>query len=486
MLFNSYIFILFFLPTALILYFGLNQLGKEALAKWALIGMSLWFYAYFHISYLFLLTGSIIINFLTSRLLIRLHGKVRRKILLAGGITVNLGVIFYFKYFHFFLENVNLLFSTDFHLRKILMPLGISFFTFQQISYLVDSYRLETKDHRLVDYVLFITFFPQLIAGPIVLHSEMIPQFQDPARKKLNQDKLACGIRLFAIGLFKKVLIADTLGRGADFGFANPEMLTALDTAVVSVLYTLQLYFDFSGYCDMASGIANMFHLELPMNFNSPYKAASITELWQRWHITLSRFLRKYLYFPLGGSRKGEGRTLLNILIVFLVSGIWHGAGWTFILWGAAHGAARILHRLCKRFWDKIPRLIGQAATFIFVDLAWILFRAETLQDAAVLYQKLVSPWTWQLSGGLLDQFNLLEFTYIEDHVPFLKAFVTGFPAVHLLICMAVALFLALIPKNCHEKQFVPNGKTAAGSIILLVWSIISLSGLSTFLYFNF
>lgn len=486
MLFNSYIFILIFLPTALILYFGLNKLGKETLAKWALIGMSLWFYAYFHISYLFLLTGSILFNYLYSRLLIALPGNIRRKILLAGGIAVNLGLIFYFKYFNFFIENINLLFSADFQLHRILMPLGISFFTFQQISYLVDSYRLETKDHRPVDYALFITFFPQLIAGPIVLHSEMIPQFQDPARKKLSQDQLARGIHLFAIGLFKKVMIADTLGRGADFGFANPEVLTALDTAIVSVLYTLQLYFDFSGYCDMAVGIANMFHFEMPLNFNSPYKAASITEFWQRWHITLTRFLRKYLYFPLGGSRKGKGRTLLNILIVFLVSGIWHGAGWTFILWGAAHGTARILHRLFKRFWDKVPRLIGRTATFLFVDLAWILFRAETLQDAATLYQKLASPWKWQISSGLLEQFNLLEFTYIEDHVAFLRALLTNFPAAHLIICMAAALFLALIPRNCHEKKFVLSGKTAAGTIILLVWSIISLSGLTTFLYFNF
>ena len=486
MLFNSYIFILVFLPATLLLYFGLNKLGKETLAKWALIGMSLWFYAYFHISYLFLLTGSILFNFLYSRLLIRLRGVTRRKILLAGGIAVNLCLIFYYKYFNFFVENINLFFSADFNLRKILMPLGISFFTFQQISYLVDSYHLETKDHKPVDYALFITFFPQLIAGPVVLHSEMIPQFQDPARKKLSQDKLTRGIYLFAVGLFKKVMIADTLGRGADFGYANPEMLTSLDTVCVSVLYTLQLYFDFSGYCDMAVGIANMFHFEMPVNFNSPYKAASITEFWQRWHITLTRFLHKYLYYPLGGSRRGKGRTLVNILIVFLVSGIWHGAGWTFLLWGAAHGAASILYRLFKSFWDKVPRLIGQAVTFLFVNLTWILFRAERLQDAGILYKKLFCPQIWQFSDGLLNQFNLLEFTYIEDHVPFLKAFVTGFPAIHLLICMAVALFLALVPKNCHQKQFVPNGKTAAGSIILLVWSIISLSGLTTFLYFNF
>lgn len=436
MLFNSYIFILFFLPTALALYYGLNRLGKETAAKWVLIGMSLWFYAYFHVSYLFLLVGSLLFNYFYSRLLIGKNGEKGVRILLAAGIAADLGLIFYFKYLNFCVENINAVFHGNFNVGRILMPLGISFFTFQQISYLVDSYRLETKDYKIVDYALFITFFPQLVAGPIVLHNEMIPQFLDRARKKLSQDKLAEGIHIFAVGLFKKVMIADVLGKGADWGFSNVEALTAPDVAIVSLLYTLQLYFDFSGYCDMAAGIADMFHFELPMNFNSPYKAASIQEFWQRWHMTLTRFLHKYLYFPLGGNRKGELRTLLNILIVFAVSGVWHGAGWTFIVWGLAHGVARILHRQFKNFWDKVPRPIGWLMTFLFIDMAWIVFRAETLEDAAVLYGKLISPWEWQISGKLLACFNVLEFTYVEDHVSVLKAFAGRFPMIHLAICL--------------------------------------------------
>ena len=483
-LFNSYFFILVFLPTALALYFGLNRLGKEDMAKWALIGMSLWFYAYFHVPYLFLLVGSILFNFLCSRMLLR--RKSGGKALLALGIAVNLGLLFYFKYFNFCMENVNLLFGTSMNLKRVLMPLGISFFTFQQISYLVDSYRLETGDYRISDYVLFVTFFPQLIAGPIVLHSELIPQLRDPARKKFSHEGMAAGIHLFAIGLFKKVMIADVLGRGADWGFAAPGMLTAPEVLIVSLLYTLQLYFDFSGYCDMACGIAKMFRFDLPLNFNSPYKAVSIQEFWQRWHMTLTGFLRRYLYIPLGGSRKGEPRTLVNILIVFCLSGIWHGAGWTFALWGLAHGVARILHRLFRGFWDRLPRFIGQAATFLFVDLAWIVFRAESLQDAAVLYGKLVGPWRWQISGQLMEQFDLLEFTYAEEHISFLGAFADRFPWIHLAVCAGVALFLALVPRNCHEKRFVPNAGNAVSSIVLLVWSVISLSGLSAFLYFNF
>ncbi|MCM1100865.1 MAG: MBOAT family protein [Clostridium sp.] len=486
MLFNSYIFILFFLPLALALYFGLNGLGRETGAKWALIGMSLWFYAYFHISYLPLILGSLLFNFPLSRLIGGRSGQRSGKILLATGIAANLGIIFYYKYFNFFLESSNAWFGTDFAMRKILMPLGISFFTFQQISWLVDSYRMETADCRPVDYALYITFFPQLVAGPIVLHDEMIPQFGDKSLKRLDQDRLAAGIRLFAIGLFKKVLIADTLGRGADWGFANPQVLTAPDVAVVSILYTLQLYFDFSGYCDMACGIAGMFGFELPLNFNSPYKAVSIQDFWKRWHMTLTRFLRKYLYFPLGGSRKGTVRTWINILIVFTVSGIWHGAGWTFILWGLIHGIASVLYRIFKCVWDRLPRSVGWLATFVFVDLTWILFRADSLESAAVLYGKLLAPWDWSLNGALLSQFDLLEFTYVEEHVAALGALAARLPFMHMALILAVALSVALIPRNCHEKKFVPGAVNAVGSIVMLVWSIMSLSGLTTFLYFNF
>lgn len=486
MLFNSYIFILFFLPVTLLLYFGLNRLGREQEAKWALVGMSLWFYGYFHVTYLLLITGSILFNFLCSRGICRQKAVSGRKLLLTAGILVNAGIIFYFKYFNFFLENVNMLFHMDIALGRILMPLGISFFTFQQISYLVDSYRGETEGYSFVDYALFVTFFPQLVAGPIVLHSEMIPQFLDASRKRLDQDKLARGIHIFAIGLFKKVMIADVLGRGVTWGYANPEAMTAVDVAVVSVLYILQLYFDFSGYCDMACGIANMFHFDLPLNFNSPYKATSISEFWQRWHMTLTRFLRTYIYFPLGGSRKGELRTAVNIMVVFLVSGIWHGAAWTFVLWGVLHGIANVLYRLFRNIWEKFPKFLRWLMTFTFFDLTCIVFRSESLAEAGVLFGKLCGPWEWRMSEGLWSQFNLLEFTYVEDHVAPLGAMIDRFPAAHLVIVLAAALFVALVPRNCHEKQFVPNKGNALGSVILLVWSIVSLSGLTTFLYFNF
>lgn len=392
MLFNSYIFVLFFLPLTLALYYGLNRLGKFTLSKMMMVCMSLWFYAYFHVSYLFLILGSVLFNYTCSKLLLRLNKGRLRISLLTFGILVNLGAIFYFKYFNFFLDNLNLLAHTSISVGEILMPLGISFFTFQQISYLVDSYRQETQDYTFLDHSLFVTFFPQLIAGPIVFHQEMIPQFHEPRRKYLDHNMLARGIRLFSIGMFKKVMIADVLGKGVDWGFANSGAMTGLDAAVVSVLYSLQIYFDFSGYCDMACGLANMFGLELPLNFSSPYKSASILEFWQRWHITLTRFLRKYIYFPLGGSKKGTARTMLNVMIVFLISGIWHGAAWTYILWGLLHGVASVLCRIFRKAWDKVPRIIGIFFTFMFVNLTWILFRAESLFQAGTIYSKLIAP----------------------------------------------------------------------------------------------
>ena len=486
MLFNSYIFILFFLPMTLVLYYGLNRLGRFAMAKITLVCMSLWFYAYFHVSYLFLILVSVLFNYACSKWLLHLSRRKQRILLLTVGILMNLCAIFYFKYFNFFITNVNFLFHTSISTGEILMPLGISFFTFQQISYLVDSYRQETRDYTFLEYALFVTFFPQLIAGPIVLHQEMIPQFREPKRKHLDQNMLAQGIWLFSIGLFKKVMIADILGKGVDWGFANPAAMTGLEAALVSLLYCFQIYFDFSGYCDMACGLANMFGLELPLNFLSPYKSASITEFWQRWHITLSRFLRKYIYFPLGGSKKGTARTILNIMIVFLISGIWHGAAWTFILWGLLHGCASVLCRLFGRIWDKAPRIIGIFLTFVFVDLAWILFRAESLSQASVIFSKLFTSWDLRVSRDLLSQFDLLEFTYVEEHVSVLGNLVDKYPGVHLAILLTVVFIIVFFKKNCHEKKFVPNLRNAFASIVLLTWSVISFSGLSTFLYFNF
>lgn len=487
MLFNSYIFILLFLPVTLIVYYVLNRYRRETAAKVWLIAMSFWFYAYYNVRYLAVIIASILFNYLIVWAMERTSDSRRIcKSLLGLGIVANLVVIFYFKYYNFFLENTNWLLGTSFQLKNIIMPLGISFFTFQQISYLVDSYRGETKEYSLIDYALFVTFFPQLVAGPIVTHSEMIPQFRDASRKKPDQDYLAKGIFFFAVGMFKKVLIADTLGVGADWGFSQPAQLSAMDTVVVSLLYTFQLYFDFSGYCDMASGIASMFHIDLPINFNSPYKATSIIDFWKRWHMSLTGFLRKYVYFPLGGSRKGKARTICNIMIVFLLSGIWHGANWTFILWGCMHGLAQVLNRIGSRIWDKLPKILRWLLTFMFIDLVTMLFRANTVSDYVVLLQNIFTGRAGGLSQGLIKCFDVIEFTYLEDHIAVLGRMVEQIYGLNMWMVLLTAAGIAFCGKNLYEKKFVPSVWNGLGSIVLLVWTIMSLSGISIFLYFNF
>ena len=487
MLFNSYIFILLFLPITMILYYGFQHSKKVIHAKWILIIASLIFYGYFDVGYLPVLLASICFNYGISKMLLnsRYHGT-NKKILLAAGIGCNVGLLLYIKYWNFFLENINIIFGSSFNFIQMLLPLGISFFTFQQIAYLVDSYGGETCEYSFTDYVLFVTFFPKLSMGPIVLHHQLIPEFNKKENRVLNQARLSKGIRWFSIGLAKKVLLADTLGRAVDWSYANIDVLGGTDVLVVSLLYTLQLYFDFSGYCDMACGIGEMFQISLPVNFNSPYKATSITEFWNRWHITLSGFLQKYIYFPLGGSRKGIIRSAINILIVFGISGIWHGAAWTFVIWGMLHGIARVLHKLFQKRWDGIPKLIRWFATFLFLNFTWIFFRAESVTQAGILLKKMFLEQNGKLQSGLLQQFDVLEFTYIEEHVGPLLHLVKTYPQIHLGIFMVIGLFLALVPKNLYEKEFKPGILNALISTILLVWSVVSFSGVSTFLYFNF
>ena len=473
MLFNSYVFIFLFLPLTLILYYGLNYGKKEKEAKWALIIASLVFYAYFDIRYLPVILASICFNYGCSKGILHFGYEKTKKKILTLGILGNVGLLFYVKYRNFFLENINALWGTDFTIEKLLLPLGISFFTFQQIAYLVDSYKGETKGYCFTDYALFVTFFPKLSMGPIVLHEAFIPELQKPKHKRWNSLALSEGIWWFSIGLSKKVLLADTLAKGGD-------------VLAVSLLYTLQLYFDFSGYCDMAAGISKMFQISLPQNFNSPYKATSITEFWNRWHMTLSGFLQKYIYFPLGGSRKGTVRSIINILIVFLVSGIWHGAAWTFIVWGMLHGIARVLHKLFQKTWDGVPKIIRWFATFGFVNFTWIFFRAENLTQAGRLFRKLIFSFSPKLESGLLQQFDILEFTYIEEHVGVLLNIAKTYPQLHMLFILLIGLVIALFGRNLYEKEFKPTIKNALLSMILLVWCVMSFSGVSSFLYFNF
>jgi len=334
MLFNSYIFILFFLPVTVIIFYRIGSvMGQQAAILWLVLASFL-FYAWWNPAYLLLLIGSISLNYWIGRGL-TIHAdqqsiSVRRKALLVLGVFSNLIILGYFKYANFFVDNANLIFEQSYHLETIVLPLAISFFTFQQIAYLVDTYRGITHEHNFSHYCLFVIFFPQLIAGPVVQHKEMLPQFLDNSIYRFAHDRIAVGLSIFFIGLFKKVVIADSIAL-----YSTPMFDGAHQGATISFFpawggalsYTFQLYFDFSGYSDMAVGLAYLFGIRLPLNFYSPYKATSIIEFWKLWHITLSRFLRDYLYIPLGGNRKGPSRRMTNLLITMLLGGLWHGAG---------------------------------------------------------------------------------------------------------------------------------------------------------------
>lgn len=498
MLFNSYIFILFFFPVLIAGYYILRRYQEGMPAKIWLIGMSLWFYAYFNVYYLPILVGSILVNYGLYLLLQR--GSLR-KTLYVTGLVLNIGVLFYYKYFDFFLENLNVLFREDFVLRGIVLPLGISFFTFQQIGFLTDAYRGEIKDCSPVDYALFVSFFPQLIAGPIVSADEMLPQFKRLDKLRFDGEKCAKGLYLFALGLGKKVLLADVFALAVNWGYEYYTYLDSSTLICISLFYTVQLYFDFSGYCDMARGLGHMLMIELPVNFDSPYRASNLVEFWKRWHITLSRFLTKYLYFPLGGNRKGRARQYFNIFLVFLVSGVWHGAGWNFVVWGLLHGLGQIMVRLVKPYTDKlwknrgrilqkIIKIAGTMVTFAYVNFAWIFFRAETLGRAVDILRIIFGESFGKPNRNALHDmasfFNTKEMWFAVRMVN-LDRTGLGQWIVMLVFAVAAAVLLWVLPNAGKlEEKWKPTWWSGAIVAVIMLWSLVSLSGVSTFLYFNF
>ncbi len=493
MLFNSYIFVFLFFPICLAGYYGLLHLQKKEAAGIFLTAMSFLFYGYFNVSYLLIMVCSIAGNYLFHRLLSRRPAKA----LVAAAVAANLGVLFYFKYFDFFLSTVNAVFGTSAALRGILLPLGISFFTFQQISFVVDTYRGEVKDCPFVAYALFVSFFPQLIAGPIVNHSEMLPQFESLGKKPVQWEKIAGGFGLFILGLAKKVLLADTFGAGVDFGYAGLSVLGRADAVVVILSYALQLYFDFSGYCDMARGIGRMLGIEIPVNFDSPYKAVNIIDFWKRWHITLDRFFTKYVYIPLGGNRRGPARMYLNLLVVFLLSGLWHGAGWHYLVWGAMHGVLYV----ATRFWQKyradrggmrreakhrFMTIVSQISVFLYVAVAWVYFRAESIAQANRMLLTALRGPVQKLSMELADCFRLDEFWYVLKVLHLDNMAYSRYILMWLLL--AAGLYLSMVGKNAAGR--VERLRFGAGSAVVLavltLWCVLTFSEVSTFLYFNF
>jgi alginate O-acetyltransferase complex protein AlgI len=397
MLFNSYPFIFLFLPIVLLGYFALGRRGDLAPVIWLALA-SLAFYSFSGWQFVPLLLASIAFNFTVGYLLIvrKLRARLRLAALVAG-VGGDLLVLGIFKYAGFFAANVNALFSTALAVN-ILLPVGISFYTFTQIAFLVDAYRGNVARYALPHYALFVTYFPHLIAGPILHHKDMIPQFERAEAKRADPHLILCGLIILGIGLFKKTGLADGIQPlvALAFGPTAP----SFDQAWIGALaYAFQLYFDFSGYSDMAIGMSLMFGIFLPLNFNSPYKATSIIEFWRRWHMTLSQFLRDYLYIPLGGNRRGRALRYVNLMITMLLGGLWHGAAWTFVAWGALHGAYLCINHAWSYF-DPDPgprlaplvRLIGFVLTFLSVVVAWVFFRADSIAQALSILSKMADP----------------------------------------------------------------------------------------------
>lgn len=499
MLFSSWQFILVFLPITFFFYFWLNQKRLITAGKVWLVAASLFFYAYWDVKYLPLILGSIVMNFAIGTGLAQAHGSgagtpeasrrgVNRKVVLATGIAANLLLLGYYKYTDFMISNVNAVLGTSHALPHIVLPLAISFFTFTQIVYLVDSYRGETHEYDLLNYSLFVTFFPHLIAGPIVHHRQIMPQFASRWTHAMRHSHIAKGLFIFSLGLFKKVVIADSFAVWADAGFDGGQMLGFFAAWAASLSYTFQLYFDFSGYCDMAIGASLLFNIWLPINFNSPYKALDIQDFWRRWHITLSSFLRDYLYIPLGGNRRGEYRAYLNLFITFLLGGLWHGATWMFVIWGAMHGCALAIHRFWKRFNRPMPDVLAWLLTFLFVNAAWVFFRAKTIDDAVRVLRGMVDVRSALGHTALTVPTSDLAWAgFLADALlALLPATLIGHAPTYLAI---LAAFVLIRQRNSMELADRPTGtrQMACAAILFAVAMYFTLAATSSvFLYFNF
>ena len=491
MLFNSYEFIFGLLPLTWLVYTLMLRSGRRGAATIALLFASLFFYGWWNPQYVLLILTSIGFNYTIGTFLERPSlPSPHKSALLTLGVTVNLLLLGYYKYAGFVVENWNAISGAANPVPQIVLPLAISFFTFHQIAYLVDAYHGYTRGSTVSQYAAFVTFFPQLIAGPIVRYREMIPQLKVIGRGTVTADGVAIGICFFVTGLFKKVVIADNVAAYSTSVFAAADAGQAITPhmAWIGVLaYTVQLYFDFSGYADMAVGAGRMFGLNLPLNFNSPYRAGSITEFWRRWHMTLSRFLRDYLYIPLGGNKHGKLRRNCNLLVTMLLGGLWHGAGWNFVLWGGLHGFGLVVHHAWearRKSRRELPSLTGRIAgwflTMLLVVAGWALFRATTLEGALAM----LSAMAGFASEGTIAP------TPVED---------VAVAWILILASLALAFFFPnsqqlLDREPVGDNEALPylrvrlsmSGWTAASYGAMLFASLASMSDVSEFLYFQF
>ncbi len=488
MLFNSYEFLLVFLPVTWVIFRLVTRLRVPAAAMVTLVAASLVFYGYWNPKLILLLLLSITFNYGWSIGLDR--SRAYSKLLLALGIGVNLAVLGYFKYTNFLLESLSHVGLVPQMRQDIVLPLGISFFVFVQIAYLVDIYTGVARRGGFLQYATFVTFFPQLIAGPIVRYREIVPCYGSLRLCAMSYRNIAVGLGFIALGLFKKTVLADSLSPWVDDTFGTTDKLSFIEAWGASLAYTFQIYFDFSAYSDMAIGVARLFNIDLPINFRSPYKATSIIDFWRRWHITLSRFLRDYLYIPLGGNRRGAGRQYVNLLATMLLAGLWHGAGWTFVLWGGLHGVYLAVNHVFRRLALRVPGWAGWAVTFVCVNVAWVFFRADSISRGVDIVKGMAG-----MNGIIVKSRHLSEFlvqALAAVHIP-----VVGRPATwhgvgpHERTLLLVGLAIALALPNTWEWAHDSIGRrparlTAVFVGIILCVSILFLGKVNEFIYFQF
>ena len=511
MSFNSFSFILIFLPIVLILWHGLNQIKKWKLADIILISASLILYGFFSIEFVVILLLSCLVNFGISKAIGDLpEGK--SGLIHKFGIILNIALLGYFKYTGFFVSNIFAVMGKEIPELNIIMPVGISFYVFSQIAFITDIKR--EKENKIKDaeklgnisfteYLFYITYFPKIVQGPIALPYEIITQVRDRNRRILKAENFRNGIELFVIGLSKKVLLGDNLAKIADYGFKYTYYMDTLTGSLVLISYAFQLYFDFSGYCDMAEGVSLMLGIELPRNFNSPYKAISVRNLWQRWHMTLTRFFVRYVYIPLGGSRKGNLRTAVNVLTIFILSGFWHGAGWTYICWGlimgivvvwddlgimAVKGDVKNHYLLREKPLLIIPQKLGQILTFIMFLISLIFFRSKDMTYALQYFKQLVIP-TWP--GFMYKTSAMLDISENYLVITAANMYAKQYTNIIYLISWIILLVISVIvirAKNAHEIISEKNnsGRHLVFLVFIFLWSFISLSQVSTFIYFQF
>jgi len=486
MLFNSYIFIFIFLPIALGIYFILQQSALKRFAPYWLIGSSLIFYGYWNIIYLPLLIGSVVFNFLLGQTLqsAERESSHKKRTLFIVGIIANIALLSYFKYMDFFIENFNVAFDASLPLMHLALPLAISFFTLQQVAYLVDSYEGLVEEKSFTDYALFVTFFPQLIAGPIVHHAQMMPQFIKQENRLINYENIAKGLLIFSIGLFKKVVIADTLAIWVGDGFDVATSLNFIEAWLTSLAYTFQIYFDFSGYTDMAIGAALLFNIKLPQNFNSPYKATGIIDYWQRWHMTLTTFITTYVYTPILRSfaRIDFTKAMIATFLAMFISGLWHGAGWTYIVWGILHGVALVVNHFWNRKKYKMPTWLAWFITFQFINITGIFFRAHSLDDAFKVLEGMVALHGVVLPNALHSVLHSLGgITY----GPYLEHLHHG-----IIIALWIVLSTVLTLGFKNSQQIIDtvqfSKRHAIFAALLFFSSLLFFSRATVFLYFNF